>query len=59
MKLQPVSERYYRFKALLEVDANSPEQAEKMINRWLDAIADVQVEGVGWPECDWEDVTYE
>ena len=54
-----MNERHYRFKALLEVDANSPEEAEKMINLWLDAIANVEIEGVCWPECDWEDVTYE
>ena len=52
-----MTSRLYQFTAWVNVEADTTEAAEAVINNWVDTIGAIEVEGLTWPDCDWFEVT--
>jgi hypothetical protein len=39
---------------VIEIKANSAEEADELINKFLDIIAEVMSDKIRWEEADWE-----
>lgn len=55
--MDPMLEPYYSCDLtipIVHIDAKSKEHAEAIMNKFIDAIAEVMHKKVRWPECDWE-----
>ena len=39
--------------SMVEIKANSPEEAEAVMQRFIDAIGEIMVDEVRWDESDW------